>query len=384
MGPNRPRIPRGLPGWGGVGVCLLMLLSLAGCENYEEQMLRVSGQIESDAVTAGSRTGGRVVQVLVREGDYVEADALLLQLDDDEAQAMLAAAQAKLDQAEASLAKLRSGATAEQIAQAQAALRGSDEQLRLAERGARPEEIRAAQAATDAARAQWEAAQADFERMSRLYEREVVPRRDWEQAQAAYESAEAQHQAAREQQAIVAQGAREEEIAIARAARDRSQAMLDEVLRGAREEDIAAAEALRDAARADRDRAMVALRETQITAPIGGYVESLDLKSGDLMRPGPAVRLVDPEDLELRIYVSAAMLGHLQLGQILEMTSDAHGEQRFSGEIIQIATEGEFTPRNLQTQEERVQQVFAVTLKLDSADGRLRPGMTATVHLERN
>jgi multidrug resistance efflux pump len=102
---------------------------------------------------------------------------------------------------------------------------------------------------------------------------------------------------------------------------------------------------------------------------------------GDLINPGALIRMINPEDLKLTIYVSEAMLGKVRLGQKVQLTTDSHGPDRFEGEIIYIANEGEYTPRNLQTQEERVQQVFGVKLRINSAGGKLRAGMTATVLL---
>jgi HlyD family secretion protein len=158
--------------------------------------------------------------------------------------------------------------------------------------------------------------------------------------------------------------------------------MLDELRAGPRAEDIAAAKAALAVAKADVQRAETALSEMVITAPMDGLVESIDVRAGDLVRPGAAVRMVNPDDLELNVYVSAAMLGHLQVGQEIPFTTDSHGGERFTGAISHIASEGEFTPRNLQTEEERVQQVFKVVLKFDSAGGKLRAGMSATAHLD--
>ena len=121
----------------------------------------------------------------------------------------------------------------------------------------------------------------------------------------------------------------------------------------------------------------------QIKAPQAGIVESLDVRPGDLIQPGPIVRVVDPEDLEVTVYAGAALLGHLRIGQALRFTADAFGPETFTGPIRRIASEGEYTPRNLQTEEERVQQVFGVTLDLDTKGGRLRPGMTITAHIPR-
>lgn len=368
----------------GISMLLLAGLIIAGCDGGPNGMVRVTGQIEGEAVTAGSRIGGRVVAVLVEEGQQVKQGDVLARLDDAEARAALAAAEAQLAGAEAMLAKLEAGATPEQLRQAEAAAAAAEAQYRMALKGARNEEIRAAEAALDAARAQWDAAKADYERVQRLYSEEIATQRQLEQAKAAVDMAEGQHRSTRETRDMVARGAREEEIAAAKALYDRAAAVVDELKAGARAEDLAASRAARDAAAADRDRAMTVLGEMAVTAPLDSVVESVNVRVGDLVRPGPVVRLVDPDDLRLMVYVSAAMLGKLKVGQQARITTDSHGEESFSGKITHIASQGEYTPRNLQTEEERVQQVFAVKIQLDSAGGKLRAGMSATAHLPKN
>jgi multidrug resistance efflux pump len=357
---------------------VLIVLMAFGCDTGTRELVRVTGQIEGNAVTAGSRIGGRVLETPAREGDRVAAGDVLIRLEDDEARAAVAAAQAALAAAEATLQKIETGATPEQLRQAEAAAEAAREQYQLVAGGARAEEIRAARAALDGARAQRDTTENDFRRIERLFAEGAASQRQLDQARLARDTAEAQYQAALEKHRMLAEGARAEEIGMARAAFDRAQAALDEMRIGAREEDRAAARAARDAAAADLSRAEAALREMTVTAPIAGLLESLDARPGDLLKPGPAVRIIDPDDLELKVYVSATLLGYLEVGQEIALTTDAHGDERFRGRIIQLATQGEYTPRNLQTEEERVQQVFGVKIALDLAGGKLRAGMTAT------
>ena len=115
-------------------------------------------------------------------------------------------------------------------------------------------------------------------------------------------------------------------------------------------------------------------------SPRDGAVESLDVHPGDLVKPGAIVSVADPDDLKVYVYLGAAALGQVRLEQEVAFTADAYGSDEFQGTVVQIATQGEYTPRNLQTKEERVQQVFGIKLKLDSAGGRLRAGMTVTAH----
>ena len=368
---------------GSVWFVALAALLVAGCPGGENGALRVSGQLEGDAVTAGSRVGGRVTDVLVEEGDTVEAGAVLARLEDDEARALVAAAEAQVARAQALYEKLETGATAEQLAQAEAAARAAREQYLMAERGARTEEIGAAEAKVSAAAAQRDSARTEFDRAKRLRGEGAVSEQQFDQAETMLRTAEAQLAGAQELLDMAREGARDEEIGMAKANLDRLEAVLAELRMGARREDLEAGRAAVAAAQADLDRARAGLREMTVTAPIAGLVEAVDVSAGDLVKPGPLVRLVDPDDLELTVYVSAGFLGHLRLGQTVTFTTDSLGEETFEATIAHIATQGEYTPRNLQTQEERLQQAFAVRLDLDSANGKLRSGMTATVSLPR-
>lgn len=374
------RLGRALP----AGICLALAVLLTACETDDPTRLSVTGLIEGGTVSVGSLTGGRVAVVRVSEGDAVSENEILIELEADDAEAALAAAQAQLAQARAVLTKAERGARPEQLRQAEAAAEAAEAQYALAMEGARGQEIEGARAALSAATAQREDAEADLRRAERLYGEEVISERDYQRARTAFEAAMAQERQAREQLDALIEGARAEEIRAARAQWDQAQAALDEVREGARIEDIEQAQAAVEAAEADVRRAERGQRETVVRAPAEMVVESLDVRPGDLIQPGPVARLVDPGDLTLTIYVSAAALGHLRLNQPVELTTDAHGGRVFKGRIIRLATEGEFTPRNLQTQEERVQQVFGVKIRIEPENGLLRAGMAATAHLRLN
>ncbi len=362
---------------------VLSLLIASGCANKGSDFLDVTGQIEAVTVAVGSRVGGRVSEVLIQEGDLVKQGDVLVRLESTEAEAIVAAASARLAQAQATLAKLETGARPEEIRQAEAAAARAEEQYRMAEKGFRVQEVKGAAAMTDAARAQRDEARTEFGRVEKLRESNAVSQQVYDQAKHALDAAEAQFTAAQEKHGIAVEGARAEEIKMAKAASEQAAAALDLVKNGARREDIDAAKAFRDAADADLKRAQVSLDEMSVKSPCNGVVESLDLHPGDIVKPGSVATIANPDDLKVYVYVSALMLGRLRLQEKVPLTADAHGDERFEATIVQIASQGEFTPRNLQTKEERVQQVFGVKLKLDSAGGRLRAGMTVTAHLPK-
>jgi len=360
---------------------LALPVVFAACDGTTRGVLEVAGRIEAVGVDIGSKVGGRVEQVLFKEGDSVHAGDVLVVLESEELRAMVDAARAKLAQAEAQYEKAERGARPEEIEQAEAELQRLEEQYQMALRGARAQEEQAARAAVAAAEAQYEAAKRDFERAEKLVDT-ALARRDYDSAKARMESAEAQLRAARAQLSMVAEGPRTEEVAMAKAARDQAEAAVRAIKTGVRDEDKATARALRDEAASALRLAENNLRETEIRSPLDGTIESLDLHPGDLVRPGAVARIVQPDNLELRVYVSAYALGHIRLGDTVEIIADSHPDEVFHGQVIYIASEGEYTPRNLQTREERIHQMFAVKVRLDSAGGKLRSGMTATARFQ--
>lgn len=365
-----------------VYIAVVALLALfAGCMRNGGEIARVTGTIEGTTIGIGSRVGGRIAEVLAKEGDTVAAGDIIVRLECTEQEAAVAAAKAKLAQAEATLQRLETGARPEELEQARAAAEAAEAAYLMALNGARSEEIEAARAIADSARAQRDTARADFDRIQKLFEGRAVSQQMFDQALHRLEAAEAQFTAAREQLDLLASGTRNEQIQMAKADRDRAAAAFDLLKNGTRKEDIDAARAARDAAQAELARAEVLLGEMTVKSPRNAVIESFDLHAGDIIAPGPMLRLTDPDDLKLIVYVSALALGQLHLGDTITFTTDAHGDETFSGSITYIAPSGEFTPRNLQTEEERVQQVFGVRISFDSHGGKLRPGMAATALL---
>ncbi len=361
----------------------ILLLLTAGCFDGVNDGLRVAGLLEGIDVKAGTLVGGRVAEVHVVEGARVAAGDLLVELDPKDVAPMVAAAAARLSQTEAVLAKLEAGARPEQIQQAEAAAEQARLQYTMALDGARSQEIDAARAAAEAARAQRDDAEQAFERAQRLFETGAASEMARDQARNALNGAQAHYTAALEKLDLVAEGSRVEEVAMAKAALDQAGAMLEELRNGARAEDIEAARAARDAAKADLELAQNRLQEMAVRAPMAGIVETIDVEPGDLVAPGPIVRLIDPDELEVVIYISAPMLSRIRMGQRIPLSPDGD-DAEYEGEVIFVSSQGEFMPRNLQTEEARARQMFGIRLRVPSYDGALKAGMTVTAHIPLN
>jgi len=255
---------------------------------------------------------------------------------------------AKLDQAEL---RARYEAANARLAQARAG-------LSELERGARPQERGQAKAEVEAARRRADEARASLDRARKLYEGGAISKEDFDRAETAYTVARAQAQQAVEQQSLVNVGPRAERIAAQRAAVGEAQALVDQ-------------------GRAVIDNA-------SILAPFPGVITVRHREPGEAVSPGlPVLTLLNPADRWVRIYVREDQVGRVRIGQIAEIRSDSNPKKTYRGRVSFIASEAEFTPRNVQTAEERVKLVYAVKVTIvgDEAN-ELKSGVPADVTLE--
>ena len=214
--------------------------------------------------------------------------------------------------------------------------------LALVLAGARPEEI-------NRARADYENAEKDRRRLELLMKEGIVPRQTYDDA--------------------------------ATAARTR-QEMLRELERGNRPQEIEAARG----ALAETERHLAYLHrqreETVVKAPAAGVVQSFDLRPGDLVAPNaPVATLLEPDQLWVRVFVPETKLGLVRVGQRADLTVDTFPKRTFPGKVVEISPRAQYTPRNIQTLDQRSDQVFGVKVNVDPAP-ELKPGMAALVRLQ--
>ena len=273
-------------------------------------------------------------------------------------------AQAAVRQVQAQLDKVKAGARSEEVDMAQAGVDAAQAQLAQAEAG-----IVAAKANVDTAQAGVDAAQVQLAQAEAGVDAAKV---NVDTAKAGVEAAQAA--------AIIAQAGTD----AAQAQLDQAQASLELLKAGARSEQISLLEANVAQARAAMAGAEAALKALDaqmermtLAAPVGGIVVERLVHPGELASPGGSLfTLANLDEVTLTVYVPETDLGQVWLGQTVEVAVDAYGDI-FTGQVSHIASRAEFTPKNVQTQEERVHMVFAVKIQLDNADHRLKPGMPA-------
>lgn len=345
--------------------------------------LELSGTVEAEDVSVGSIEGGRVKEVLAREGDFVDKGQVLLRLQSDTLEGALAEALAAQAQAQARLLQLQNGYNPEDIDAARAGVGAQQQQVNLLDRGTRREQI-------DTARANWEAAVEQFnnyktayERQARLLDAGVAPRQTVDNARTAMESARDNASAARAQYDMALNGPRAEEKKAAAMQLEQGRAQLRRLENGPRAEEIAQAQAALDQTRARVQTIRARLDEMEIRAPSAAVVDAFEIYPGDLLSPGESVaRLVLSDKLWVKVYVPEDRLGAARPGDKVELIVDSFPGRTFAGAVSRVAQQAEFTPRNVQTPETRSTQVFETKIIISDPDRKLRAGMSATVRIK--
>ena len=346
------------------------------------RIIRVSGNIEVTDAEVSFKIPGRVEARLVDEGETVKAGQTVARLDSAELIQEVAIGRAEVQAVQAVLAELEAGSRPEEIAQAEASAEQAKARLDEMLAGSRPEELSAAEAVRRRAKAETERARLDAERYAGLYKKEIVSAQQYDLARTAYETALARQSEAEEQFKLVKEGPRREQIEQARAAWSQAQERFVLVKKGPRRETIDQARA-----RLQQAKEVLAVAETRLgyatlASPLSGVVLSKNVEPGEFVAAGtPLVTVGDLENVWLRAYINETDLGRVKVGQRVRVTADTYPGKRYEGRVSFIASQAEFTPKNVQTEKERVKLVYRVKVDIRNPNMELKPGMPADAEI---
>ncbi|MFN7923005.1 MAG: HlyD family efflux transporter periplasmic adaptor subunit [Bryobacteraceae bacterium] len=341
-----------------------------------------SGTMEARQVLVGSKTGGRVTEVLIDEGRTVEPGQALVRFDVADVRAQREQAEARLREAEAHLVRLRNGFRPEEKAQAEAQVAQLSSQLQALREGPRKQEIAQAEADLRAAEADLANAESVARRVEALASSGDIARQQLDDARARQSVATARVEAARQRVALLRAGTRAEDVRAQQARVEQASAQAALVRAGSRREDIAEAEARLAQARAAIAELDVRLAEGEVRAPAQALVETVSVRPGDLVPAGRSVAtLIEPSQIWVRVFVPEPSLALLRVGQPMEVEAAIVPGKWYAAHVEQIATQGEFLPRNVQTREDREHLVYGVRVRIDARDHPLKPGMAANARI---
>jgi HlyD family secretion protein len=306
------------------GTAIVVLLGGCGGENGN---IAGSGTMEAREVAVSAKTPGEIVEMAVDEGSSVEAGDLLAAVDDEDA--------------------------IQQRRQAEAGVELAEAQLSMLLEGAAPQDVRQAEEAVRQAREEFELARKQFERTERMFNAGSISESEYDRARA--------------------------RVNQARAGLNSAEAALEKARGPARAGELRAARAKLEQARATLARALRRVEDTHITSPISGTVVTTAREEGEFVPTGaPVAEVADLSVMYVNVYVAEPRLADIKLGSEAFIAPDGT-EERFKGEVVFISPRAEFTPSNVQTDEERAKLVYRVKVRAPNPDGTLKIGMPVDV-----
>ncbi len=366
-------------------------------EKTDPGTIRVSGNIEATDVELGFKIAGRLEECLVNEGDSISKGAVLARLENMDQKIAMALAETNVERAKSVLAELVAGSRPQEIDLSAARVLQARQALLELTRGSRAQEIEAATsdlntalAAEKSAKAQLTQAKEDFDRFAILLKEKTVSQRDfdlnhtrYEVAQNTAEEAGSRVNIARQNLSLRKEGPRAEQIEKAKAALAQAEAELALTKAGPRQEKIDQAKTSLDEAMEKLNQAKQQLSYTELFAPMDGVILSRSADPGEFLNPStPVVTLGDIAHPWLRAYVNETHLGRLKLKDKVKVKTDSFPGKTYDGVLSFISSQAEFTPKSVQTFEERVKLMFRIKIELSNPDQELKPGMPADAIIE--
>ena len=306
---------------------LIILGLITGCgSGNNKNKIEASGTIEATNVVVSSKVSGQVTKLFFNEGAKIKAGDTILTIDHD--------------------------ILSIQLKQAEAGMEAAKAQLNLLIEGARKEDIQQAEDAVTQAKANYELASTIKKRNDKLIKVKSITEQQFDDVAAKYEIAKAQFNSAQENLKKLKNLARPEEIKQAKANLERQIATVNLLKKN--------------------------ISDSYVTAPINGFFVKKFVETGESVAPlSSLLMLSNLSYVDLVIYVSETELGKVQLGQEADVTVDSYKDKTFKGKVIYISPDAEFTPKNIQTKDERIKLVYAVKIHIHNPEYELKDGMPA-------
>lgn len=308
-----------------LAILSLLLSLLFGCgNNGETDSIKLSGTVETVDIILSSQVAGKVLNIELDDGATVTTGDTIMIIDPETYKIQLMQAEAQQDLAKAKYDLLKNGA--------------------------RVEDIRLSQEAVKQAKANYESAQKDYERFKELFYRESITRKQLQDAETRFKVAEAQYKSAKESTRKIRNLARPEEL-------NQAQAALN-------------------AAKANVRLLQKRVNDCYILSPLNGQIIRNYAEIGENVSPQSSlVKISNLPEVEVVVYIQENDLGKVKLGQKANVYSDSYGDKAYEGSVTYISPEAEFTPKNIQTKEERTKLVFAVEITVPNPEFELKAGM---------
>jgi len=356
---------------------------ISGISGKNGNVIRVSGNIEVIDAEVGFKIPGRVKERRVDEGEMVKAGDVIAVLESADLEEEVAEKEAVFRAAKAAWEEVKNGSRKEEKEAAQAAKEKAAKYYEELQSGSRPQEIEAAQATLQSAEVEKARLADELERAKRLYhEKHILSAQEYQAQEAAYLVASAKWREALERYKLVTLGPRDEQKQQAKAALDQATWQYKLVEAGPRQEARDQAKARLDQAKAGLALAKTRLSYATVVSPLTGVVLSKNIEPGEYVSPGtPVVTVGDLAHPWLRAYIDEPDLNRVKYGQKARITTSRYPGKYYDAWVTFIASEAEFTPKNVQTEKERTKLVYRIKIEAKNPNLELKRGMPADAEI---
>jgi HlyD family secretion protein len=309
-------------------VLFVFVACMTGCKSGNDSIVESTGTIEATQVDIRSEVAGRILNLAFDEGDRVKPGDVLAAIDHEKMDLELQNAEARLREAQAHFGMLQSGF--------------------------RKEDVQKAQEALQEAEIIFENAKRDYERIRKLHADKVAAENTRDTIETNYKSAQKRYERAQQDNQMLQSGYRVEDIAAAQAVKESAEAAVNLIKRR--------------------------IKDATITSASKGIISERYVEPGELVSVGSVLfSIIDLQDMWIMAYVSEKNLGKVKIGEAASVSVDSFPDRKFPGKVIYISPEAEFTPKNIQTKEERVKLVYGIKVQINNEEELLKPGMPADV-----
>ena len=357
--------------------------------------IEASGIVENNLISVSSEITGTVLETMLNEGDIIKKGDIIARIENTALQNQYNQALINVQVSEKNILMLENSISnlivqnADAVQQAQNAFLSAEAEYKKVIDGASEDEIKQVEEVVSQAKTNFEHAKTNIERSKELFEEQAISLSKYDEAVKGYNVSEAQYNAALSQLNLIKSYPTDASKAAAESKMLQLKAGYELSISNGKTQ-LSQLEGQLDIAKIQLEQSKDIVEQTErelnkltIKSPIDGVINSLLVNEGELVSMGKlTTEIYNPDKIEINSYVSEANIGRIKVGQDAFISIDSHKDKMFSGKVIRINNRAEFTPKNIQTKEERVNTVFKVTIKVLDSNGEIKPGMPVDVNIK--
>mgnify|MGYP000862267856 CR=1 FL=1 len=357
--------------------------------------IEASGIVENNLISVSSEITGTVLETMLNEGDIIKKGDIIARIENTALQNQYNQALINVQVSEKNILMLENSISnlivqnADAVQQAQNAFLSAEAEYKKVIDGASEDEIKQVEEVVSQAKTNFEHAKTNIERSKELFEEQAISLSKYDEAVKGYNVSEAQYNAALSQLNLIKSYPTDASKAAAENKMLQLKAGYELSISNGKTQ-LSQLEGQLDIAKIQLEQSKDIVEQTErelnkltIKSPIDGVINSLLVNEGELVSMGKlTTEIYNPDKIEINSYVSEANIGRIKVGQDAFISIDSHKDKMFSGKVIRINNRAEFTPKNIQTKEERVNTVFKVTIKVLDSNGEIKPGMPVDVNIK--